>query len=114
MYRAHALIEPRSSDANLVGVKRFRPLRPSAGLDSAQPHDRLERVRREPWFRELGAVATRKNTYLALGERAIDPHVSVRRHEPAVVFRHLVFEDQVPAKRVPRELAQDSMILMQV
>ena len=43
-----------------------------------------------------------------------DGDEDVRRTEVAVVLRDLVLEDQVVAERVPRELADEAVILVEV
>src|SRR5205085_1498291 len=50
----------------------------------------------------------------ALGDRVVGVHEEVRRAEVAVVLRHLVLEDQVVSERVPRQLAQEAVVLVQV
>ena len=51
---------------------------------------------------------------LLLGDRRGQRHEEVRPAEVAVDLRDLVLEDQVVAERVPRQLAGEAMVLMEV
>ena len=51
---------------------------------------------------------------LRVHELPLERDEHVRRAEVAVVLRHLVLEDQVVSKRVPRQLARKPVVLVEV
>ena len=60
------------------------------------------------------AIVLAKQPELLLDERLVERDEDVRTAEIAVVLRDLVLEDQVVAERVPRELAGEPVVLVEV
>ena len=50
----------------------------------------------------------------ALTGFAIQPHEKVRRSQIAIVLWDFVFQDEMVAKRIPSQFADDSVILVEV
>lgn len=120
--RRHATYEIRNdlqrgsvkSDHDFTRVKRLSPTVGRITLDSANTHDALERTRSKPASRTLRSEMMHQQLDLPVRLGARERNVHVRRPEIPFIFRNFVFEDQMITKGVPRELAHDSVILMEI
>src|SRR5579871_493043 len=95
-------------------MEALGPPRLPAGLDTPQTHQTAEGIGGEPALAALGAIAIEQYPDLALDERRTEPDVRRRRREIALIFGHLVLEDQVTAEGVPGELGDQPVILVPV
>ena len=83
-------------------------------LEAAQAHQPGERVAIEPVLVRLAREVPLEERQLLLDDRLGQRHEDVRRPEVAVDLRDLVLEDQVVAERVPRQLAREPVVLVEV
>src|SRR5688572_4974189 len=105
---------PESASQQLSAVERlriagrriaFHPSQPRCGQEQLLGEPMLVGLRSEVFDQERGLLHT-------CGPR--DRDEEIRHAEVPVVLRNLVLEDDVAAKRIPREIGQDAMILMAI
>src|SRR5262245_25435786 len=98
----------------LAGVEGLRVTLRRVALDSAQPQQGTERVLAEPPPPSLRDECTEQVRDLALHVSRREWHEHVRHTEVPVVLRDLELEDHLVAKRVPGELGDEAVVLVQV
>jgi hypothetical protein len=81
---------------------------------AARVHEAEKGRRREPGARALRREVAHQMRHLALPGAGGDWHEQVRLAEVALVLRHLVLENQVPAPGLPGQLGDDPVILVTV
>src|SRR6266403_5582247 len=99
---------------DLAAVEGFRVLFGSPGLHATDSQESLKRIRREPVVVPLGLEAIHDEADLLLAGRLIQMHEEIRKAEVAVVFQNLVLKDQVIPKRVPGQVRDETVILMEI
>src|SRR4051812_35298549 len=95
-------------------MKSFGVTRQRSRLDSTQPHQTEERVFREPVLGTLRAEVLEEQFSFAASDGFVEMHKEVRQAEIAIEFRDFVLKNQMIAERVPRQFANQPMILVQV
>ena len=106
--------ESVKSDHDFTCMKRFSPSVGRIALDPANAHEAVKRTRSKPASRTLRSEVMHQQFDLPVRLCARERNVHVRRPEIPFIFRNFVFEDQVITKRIPRELAQHAVILMEI
>ena len=106
--------EPHSASTALREVKASANRVGRNGLHPAQAHQPEERLAVEPVLAGLGREVLLEQRQLPLHDLRRERHEHVRPPEVAVELRDLVLEDQVVAEGVPRQLAGESVILVEV
>src|SRR3989442_6610050 len=104
----------RPLEACLSAVEPLREALGGGALHTPDPGHRPKEVGGEPRLRRLGREMSYQQIELALEARRCKGGEEVRRPEVAVVFRDLVFEDEMIAPRVPRQVGDEPVILMAV
>ena len=102
------------SQRELAAVERLRVPARRARLGPAQAHEPEEELLVEPVLFALARERLSQQARLLACELLRHRDEDVRRAEVAVVLRDLVLEDQVVAPGVPRQLAHEAVILVQV
>src|SRR6516225_6567314 len=107
---------PRRShlDHRLAHVEGFGKSVRCATLEPPQPHQAEERVVSEPVTILLAGKSRSKMPHLSVSARAVNRHEQIGNAEIAVVLRDLVLDDEVIPECVPRQVGNDSMILMPI
>src|SRR5690349_17338374 len=98
----------------LAAIERLGVSRRRVGLHPAQPENGAEQILGEPLAAHLAREAADDRVDLALDQRFVQRHEDVRRAQVAIVLRDLVLEDPMIAKRVPGELGDRAMVLVQI
>src|SRR2546427_2672478 len=80
----------------------------------AQTEERPEELLREPALLDLAGEVRQDRVDSAAAEGLLKRHEDVRCPEIAVVLRDFVLEDEVIPEGVPRQLRDQSMILVEV
>src|SRR5258708_22281149 len=81
-------------------------------LDPANRHEPVERIRPKPRARGLRSEMPQQELHLSLRNCAGQRHVEVGDPQVALVFWNLVLEREMVPERVPRQLADHSVVLM--
>ena len=110
LHRAHE----SKPQGDLRRVEGLREACRRTGLRASEPHEPEEEVFGEPVLVPLRREMRPQEGDLTARQLLVDGDESVRRAQIAVVLRHLVFENQVVAKRVPGQLARNPVVLMVV
>src|SRR5262252_6183591 len=87
----------------LPAMERFGMVALGVAFHASKTEDRPEEVLGEPTLADLAREAPQKRFDFAAADRFVERHENVRGTEVPVVFRDLVFEDEVIPERVPRE-----------
>src|SRR3984893_15825049 len=95
-------------------MKALRPTGARSSFHTPQAHQGLKRLGVEPRLGALARVAAQERAGFGGGMCVGELHIDVGGSEPALVLPNLVLEQQVAAKRVPGELAHETMILVLV
>src|SRR5215831_9070807 len=95
-------------------MERFGMVALGVAFHASKTEDRPKEVLGEPTLADLAREAREKRFDFAAADRFVERHENVRGTEVPVVFRDLVFEDEVIPERVPRELGDQPMILVKV
>src|SRR5688572_3419404 len=99
---------------HLACVEGFRVSLRRIAFDAAQAHEAAEGLGSEPALAALGGEDLHEQFDLAGDIPGCHRHEHLRRTESAVELRNLVFEHGVIAERVPRQLADHAVILVQL
>src|SRR6185503_3848775 len=83
-------------------------------LHPAQPQHAGEQILLEPALGSLRGEVAHEVLDLAFPDALVERNERVRRAHVAVVLRYLVLEDEVVSEGVPRKLAADPVVLVQV
>ena len=102
------------TEDQLRSIERFRVTRGGARLHAAESEQGAERLFVEPVLTSLRAEDLEQDLDLPVHVRRVQRHERVRRAEIAVPLRDLVLENRVVPKSVPGELADQSVVLVQV
>lgn len=98
----------------LSRVERFRVTIFSATLDPTEPQQPEESLLTEPVLRALSSENIEERFALPACDASWQRNVHVRLTKVSVPLRNLVFEDEMLAERIPREIRDDAMILVPV
>ena len=96
------------------GSEPFRQTALGAALDATQPGQPEERLRAEPVSVALGRVRRDQQVGLLPSGPCRDVDVEVRPAQVAVELGDLELEDQVVAERLPGQLADEPVVLVEV
>src|SRR5436190_529495 len=102
------------SHPKLSSVKSLGKTAGRGAFNSAQSHQRAERVGRKPVLVSLALEVAQQRGDFALGDFAGHRHVNIRSAEVAVVFWNFVLEHEMTPERVPGEIRQHAMILVSI
>ena len=105
---------PVISQHQLAAMESLGVAAPGNAFHSPQAHESKKCFLLEPTLCVLRLESIHDVTDLLLVNFLLERHEEVRLSQVSVVFRNLVFHDEVIAKRVPGQLANDPMILMQI
>src|SRR5438874_8282542 len=83
-------------------------------LGAPQPHQTVKQFLREPPFVLLRGKVPHQALYFLACVGFAQRHEEIRRAQISVVFRDFVFEDEVIAKSVPRQLAYQTVVLVKI
>ena len=84
-------------------------------LHAANPHEPEEELLVEPVLRRAGSEKHPRSSRAFSAASSVDTGTKTFGDaEVAVVLRDLVLEDEMVAPRVPRELADEAVVLVQV
>src|SRR5712691_2848535 len=86
----------------------------SMGLDATKPLQGQKGLRGKPMLFPLRRKRATNIAGFALTGIAIQPYEKVRRSQIAIVLWNFVFQDEMVAKRIPRQFADDPVILVEV
>ena len=86
----------------------------SIGLDTTKPLQSQKGFRGKPVLFSLRHKRAANIVCFALTSCAIQSYEKVRRSQIAVVLWNFVFQDEMVAKRIPRQFADDPVILVEV
>src|SRR4051812_32384566 len=90
-----------SLENGLAAVEGLRVARGRIGLQAPEPEDGHERLFVEPMLLSLRSEAIDNMTDLCRADRLCQRNKEIRSAHIAVVFRDLIFQDQVVSKRIP-------------
>src|SRR5690606_4969985 len=98
----------------LAAVERFGVAVRRATFEPSQARQAVEGILGEPALAALRPEMLHQPCDFGPHRGGRQRHVHARRAEAAVVLRNLVLENQVVAERVPRELPDQSMVLVKI
>src|SRR5262245_30608245 len=110
--RANCIVLARDRDGELAARKRFGVHRRT--LHPAKTHEPPEELAVEPVPVGLALEVLLEQPDLLDDRLLVQRDEDVRSTQVAIVLRDLVLEDEMVAKRVPRQLGRQPMILMEV
>ena len=102
------------SENHFSPVECFGVLRRGDGLDAADAEQRIEQIFSEPVFVTLRNKTLLDMVSLLSANSLVEVYEYIRGSEITVIFRNLVFENHVISERIPGELRNESMILMEI
>src|SRR5262249_20334699 len=107
---------PRSlySQDQLAAVEGLGVTAGSVALHPSQSHQREECALAKPRFGVLGREGIHDITDLLVVHVRLEWHEQARPAHVAVVFRNLVFEDEMISKCVPGEFRDQPVVLMRI
>src|SRR5512132_589415 len=102
------------SQDRLSTVEAFGQSRRRIRLQATKTQRRHEQISCEPALAALTPVTGKNDVDLPLADRFRQRREQPGRSEVTVVFRNLVFQDEVVAERVPGQLRNRAVVLVQV
>src|SRR5438067_1622191 len=85
-----------------------------SGLYSAQPHQTLEQIFRKPLLASLTPKIPHQPPYFLAAYGLRKRNKNVRRSKVRIVFRNLIFQNEMITESIPRELTKQPMVLVEV
>src|SRR6266536_3390593 len=98
----------------LSGVKPLGVPARGVGFHPTDPHQRAKEVVGEPPSVTLGCELVEQQIDLPPNDLVVEMDEEIRGADVTVVLRHFVLDDQMVAERVPRQLADQTVVLMEV
>lgn len=99
---------------NLPAIKRFGIFVRRVGFDSPKPKERIEGIFRKPLFASLCRKPFHEALHFLFTLGLRQWHKDVGLAKITVILRYFVLEYLVTAEGVPRQLADHTMVLVQV
>src|ERR1039457_3621456 len=103
-----------NSQHQLAAVESFGVAAGSIAFHPAQPHEGKKRVLLKPGFGILGLEGIHDVTDLLLAHFRLERHEHARLSQVTVVFRNLVFQNQMVPKCIPGQFRDQTMVLVRV
>lgn len=101
-------------ERQFTAIESFGILFRNVRFDSAQAQQRAEGLFLKPVLAFLRLEAAQDEVNLLTAERFREANKEIGRTQVAIVFRNLVFQNQMVPETVPGQLADQAMILVQV
>jgi hypothetical protein len=99
---------------HLATVERLGKSGGRSGLDAPNPHQPLEKVLGKPRLSPLRRKVAQQQLTLSPANRGGERKEYIGRPQVGVKFRDLVFQDEVMTERIPGEIANQAVILVQI